>query len=296
MSVIKYNYNNDKNKYVSPHFQVKEFASFGNGVLYTNDVLIDTDLINYLEKIFSKVTASKAIVSSGYRNSQCDKAVGGSGVGQHVNGRAADICYYDKKGNIIPSKIIVCVAFDMGMPGTATIDNNYSHLDTRTNGTYRGDEPRGNSSYWTNPYSYFGVSKADVAKYTGETVSKPTSNKITYQSHGQGRKWYPNVSKGDGQYAGVFGVPMDGLKIDSLTYQVRVNGRWLPIVNGRSDYAGLIGSPITDVAIKGDVQYRVHNKTKNYWLGWVSGKNYNINDKENGYAGNGSVIDAIEIK
>lgn len=297
MSIIKYNYNTDKNKYVGPHFQVIEFASFGNGKLYTNDVLIDSNLVNYLEDIFSKVHASKAIISSGYRNSECDKAVGGSGVGQHVNGRAADVCYYDKNGNIIPSKIIVCIAFDIGMPGTAVIDGNYSHLDTRTNGTYRGNESIGNSSYWSNPYSYFGVSKADVAKYTGESVtpSTPTNNTNgrQYQSHGVGTKWYPNVTRGDGDYAGVYGVTMDGLYIDGLKYRVKTNGKWLPEVTGRSDYAGIIGSPITDVAIEG-ATYRVHNKTKNYWLDWVSG--YNINDKENGYAGNGSIIDAIEIK
>lgn len=67
----------------------------------------------------------------------------------------------------------------------------------------------------------------------------------------------------------------------------------MPAVKGRSDFAGILGKPITDVAIKGKT-YRVHNKTKNYWLAWTNG--YNIKDKENGYAGNGSVIDAIQIK
>lgn len=278
-------------KQISTHFHSSEFVCQHCGA-----IKIDENLVRKMENIFSKLNASKCIISSGYRCPTYDVQIGGF-AGRHSEGLAADCVYYDKNGKIIPSKIVICVAYDLGeLNGIAKINDNYVHLDNRSGSTYRGDETRGNISYWTNPYSYFGVSKADVAKYTGETVSKPTSNKITYQSHGQGRKWYPNVSKGDGQYAGVFGVPMDGLKIDNLIYQVRVNGRWLPIVNGRSDYAGLIGSPITDVAIKGDVQYRVHNKTKNYWLGWVSGKNYNINDKENGFAGNGSIIDAIEIK
>lgn len=278
-------------KQISTHFHSSEFRCFHCG-----QIKIDENLVRKMENIFSKLHASKCIISSGYRCPTYDVQIGGF-AGRHSEGLAADCVYYDKNGKIIPSKIVICVAYDLGeLNGIAKINDNYVHLDNRSGSTYRGDEPRGNSSYWTNPYSYFGVSKADVAKYTGETVSKPTSNKITYQSHGQGRKWYPNVLKGDGQYAGVFGIPMDALKIDNLIYQVRVNGRWLPIVNGRSDYAGLIGSPITDVAIKGDVQYRVHNKTKNYWLGWVSGKNYNINDKENGFAGNGSIIDAIEIK
>lgn len=181
MSIIKYNYDIDKNKYVGEHFQVKEFASFGNGTLYTNDVLIDTNLVDYLERIFSKVHASKAIISSGYRNSACDKAVGGSGVGQHVNGRAVDICYYDENGYIIPSKIIVCIAFDIGMPGTATIDTNYSHLDTRTTGVYRGNESIGYSNYWTDPYSYFGVSKEDVRRYTKEVIPQKSIDELAQE-------------------------------------------------------------------------------------------------------------------
>lgn len=181
MSIIKYNYDIDKNKYVGEHFQVKEFASFGNGILYTNDVLIDTNLVDYLERIFYKVHASKAIISSGYRNSACDKAVGGSGVGQHVNGRAADVCYYDENGYIIPSKIIVCIAFDIGIPGTATIDTNYSHLDTRTTGVYRGNESIGYSNYWTDPYSYFGVSKEDVRRYTKEVVPQKSIDELAQE-------------------------------------------------------------------------------------------------------------------
>ena len=78
--------------------------------------------------------------------------------------------------------------------------------------------------------------------------------------------------------------------------RVKVNGRWLPNVTGRSDYAGILGRAITDVAISGNVKYRVHLKSRNKWLPFVYGKNYNIHDKEHGYAGNGSIIDAIEIR
>lgn len=287
MAVKTYSNSKQGNVYVGKHFQVKEFRAIGNGKLYTDTVLIDTVLVDYLEKIYSKVKASKAIISSGYRNPACDKAVGGSGVGQHVNGRAVDICYYDSKGKIIPSKIIVCVAFDLGMTGTATIDSSYSHLDTRTSGTYRGNESIGFHNYWTNPYSYFGVSKSDVAKYTGEVVSSKK-----YQSHGKGKKWYSNVTIGSGDYAGVFGVAMDGLYLDEGEYRVKANGKWLPAVNGRSDFAGILGQSITAIAIKGKT-YRVHT-IKDGWLPWVSG--YNINDFNNGYAGNGNIIDAIQIK
>ncbi len=264
MAIKAYSYKNQGNVFVSTHFQVKEFAAFGNGKLYTDSVLIDNDLVNYLERIFSKLNCKKAIISSGYRDPACDRAVGGSGVGQHVNGRAADICYYDKSNKPIPSKIVVCVAYDLGMPGIATIDNNYSHLDTRTAGTYRGNETIGNSNYYTNPYTYFGVSPADVAKYTGESVSAPSQPSQT------------NVN---------------------VYYRVKTQGyNWLPAVRNLADYAGYNNDPITAVAIKvdkGSVKYRVHLKGKG-WLDYVTG--YDVGDIKNGYAGNGrDVIDAIEI-
>jgi hypothetical protein len=242
-----------------------------------------------LEELFSKVHASKCIISSGYRCPYYDKKENGF-AGRHSEGLAVDCCCYDKEGKVIPSRIICCVAFDLGFTGIAYIDNNYTHLDVRKGSTYYGDETRGNASYWTNPYTYFHVTKEEVEAYTGK------DSDYEYQSHGLNRKWYPNVYFNENDYAGVFGVTMDALYVDKLKYRVRVDNRWLPEVIGRSDYAGIYGKAITDIAIKGNIRYRVHVKNKKYWLPWVYGKDYNINDKINGYAGNGSVIDAIEIK
>lgn len=151
-------------KQITTHFHSTEFrCKCGCGKIYIN-----TTLVKNLETLFAKLNASKCIISSGYRCSKHDKAVGGSGSGQHTKGTAADCIYYDKNGKIIPSKIVICVAYDLGMfKGIAKINNNYTHLDIRANGSYRGDETRGLSSYWDNPYNYFGVSKSDVEKYTG---------------------------------------------------------------------------------------------------------------------------------
>ena len=250
-------------------------------------IKLSPKLIQKLEELFTRVHASKCIISSGYRCPTYDKEQNGF-VGRHSEGLACDCCYYDSSGKIIPSTIICCVAWDLGFTGIAYINYHYTHLDVRTNGTYYGDETKGNSSYWTNPYIYFHVTTSDVEQYTGKTIN--------YQSHGIHKKWYPNVSIDSKEYAGVFGVAMDGLYVDSLTYRVKVNNRWLPLVKGREDYAGILGSPITDVAISGNIKYRVHLKSKNKWLPFVYGKNYNIKDKINGYAGNGTIIDAIEIR
>ena len=133
-------------------------------------------MVDNLEKLFEKLNASKCIISSGYRCEIYDKEVGGNGKGQHTKGKAVDCVYYDKKGKIIPSKIVICLAYDMDIfRGIAYIDKNYLHLDIRSSGYYKGDETVSNNSVWTNPYNYFKVSKKDVNKYTNE--EKYLSNK-----------------------------------------------------------------------------------------------------------------------
>lgn len=81
-----------------------------------------------------------------------------------------------------------------------------------------------------------------------------------------------------------------------FTYGVRLeSGTILPFVTNLSDCAGIPGKRISDVAIKvnkGSVRYRVH-VLGGGWLPWVTGCNWN--DPENGYAGIGRAIDAIEV-
>lgn len=272
-------------KQISEHFNSKEFAC-----PHCNKIKIDENLVYKLENIMKRVSASKCIVSSGYRCEVHDKLIGGF-LGRHFEGLASDCCFYDKDGIIIPSKIICCVAFDLGeLNGIAKIDENYVHLDNRKNSTYYGDETRGNSSYWNNPYVYFGVSKNEVIKYTG------TNNK--YQVHTITKNmYYPNVLFGSNDYAGKLGETIDGLLIDDTIYKVRVKkllfNRWLPEVNGRNDYAGIYGVPITGIMIKNH-KYRVHIKGGN-WLPAVSG--YDEKDYLYGYAGtrDGKEIDALQI-
>lgn len=240
-------------KQISEHFSSDEFRC-----PHCNKLKIDENLVYKMEHVFSKLNASKCIISSGYRSDEYDIQIGGF-VGNHAKGIAADCCYYDKDGKIIPSKIVICVAYDLGeLKGIANIDGNYVHFDNRTSGTYYGDERVSNNSVWTNPYDYFKVSREDVIKYTGEVIEND--------------------------------------KKVNVFYKVKTNNTgWLPEVKNLEDYAGSKNNAITDVAIKvdkGEVKYRVHVKGGN-WLPYVTG--YNINDKSNGYAGNGKIIDAIEV-
>ena len=153
-------------KQISTHFHSYEFVC-----QHCGNIKIDENLVNKMEHIFSKLNASKCIISSGYRCNTYDIQIGGF-VGRHAEGLAADCCYYDKNGKQIPSEIVACVAWDLGeLNGIAPTSTPYwIHLDNRQNGYYHGDEARGNGNCWDNPYTYFGVSKSDVAKYTGEEV------------------------------------------------------------------------------------------------------------------------------
>ena len=148
-------------KQISTHFHSTEFMC-----QHCKKIKIDENLVTKLEHIFSKLNASKCIISSGYRCDVYDKKIGGF-LGRHYEGLAADCIFYDKNGKIIPSKIVICVAYDLNeLKGMAIINENYVHLDNRKTGSFKGDETRGNSSYWTNPYTYFKVTKEDVEKYT----------------------------------------------------------------------------------------------------------------------------------
>lgn len=82
----------------------------------------------------------------------------------------------------------------------------------------------------------------------------------------------------------------------NFKYRVRTNeDGWLPEVVNLADYAGIPGHAITDIAIgvdQGSLWYQVHVKGGG-WLPKVTG--YNTNDYNNGYAGNGQVIDAVRV-
>lgn len=84
------------------------------------------------------------------------------------------------------------------------------------------------------------------------------------------------------------------VSIPKIKYKVRTDGRWLPEVTDLTDFAGLIGHPITDIAIDfshngGSGWYKVCSNGK--WLPKVTG--YNTKDYHNGYAGDGGTISAI---
>ena len=168
------------NTQLTTHFNVGEFrCKCGE----SHDTLLDTELVNKLEKLYAALNCSKIIVNSGYRCSAHDKNVGGNGSGMHTKGQAADIVCYDKDDRKISSKIVSCAAQDVGFGGIANIDSTYTavHVDTRTVKWY-GDEVRGTN--YSIPsgdfYKHYGLTKNDV--YSVRTVDiTVTVGDVTYK-------------------------------------------------------------------------------------------------------------------
>lgn len=173
MSVKKYSLKKQGYEYCSKYTQVNEMASVSGNKVYSDTVLVDEKLMEMIDKLYTKLKCSKYIISSGYRTAAHDKAVGGNGKGQHTKGKAVDACFYDKNGAIISPKIVSCVAQDLGFKGIANISRNYRyiHLDMRTIGKYYGDETKGTNTVTNDFYKYYGITAADVAKYTGESLT-----------------------------------------------------------------------------------------------------------------------------
>ena len=143
---------------------------------------------------------------------------------------------------------------------------------------------------------YLGDNKyiaADGSAY-GVRIANLSQNNFTHLlklcdiDYGEGVK--QTVTEKPQASGGHYNVPVN------FTYAVRVeDGTIYPFVRNLQDFAGVQGKKITDIAIKcdvGSVSYRVHVLGKG-WLPFVSGCNWS--DGNNGYAGNGRVIDAVQV-
>lgn len=167
VTTFKYN----DNTQISKHFNVQEFkCRCGKN----HNILINLYLVYVLEKIYEALDCFMIIINSGYRCPDYDKKIGGF-VGQHGIGNAVDAVFYDKKKKVISTKVVSCIAQDMGLGGIANIDKMYTaiHLDARTSNIWKGNEIVSNNTVTNDFYSYYGLTKDDVYK------KKNTSNTST---------------------------------------------------------------------------------------------------------------------
>ena len=154
-------YDNEDSTQITQHFKANEFqCKCGK----THKNLISDELVQKLEQLRDALGCSSIQISSGYRCIVHDKAVGGSGTGQHTKGKAADICCFDKNGKAIDNKIVCCTAQEIGFTGIARIAGNgtYTHVDVRA-GKWYGDETKG-MSYCipcNDFYEYFGIERSE---------------------------------------------------------------------------------------------------------------------------------------
>lgn len=148
--ITTYSYKSHKDKQLSNHFRVREFASWKvkNKTLYSDKIKVHNRLIHILEALYKELNCSKIIINSGYRTPEHSVAVNGYSTDRHTQGRGADIVCYDKNGKIINAKQVCCTLEDMGgIYGIAIINEQAVHVDTRSksDGIYFGDERKSGS-------------------------------------------------------------------------------------------------------------------------------------------------------
>lgn len=121
MTVKTYSLKKDGNKKLSANFKVREFACKDG----SDKVLVDTDLVNLLQKIRSHF--NKAVkITSGYRTASHNKKVGGTKNSYHLVGMASDI----QVTGVNP--ILVAMYAEKLNAGGIGVYSNFVHVDTRT--------------------------------------------------------------------------------------------------------------------------------------------------------------------
>lgn len=186
-NITYYNLSTEGNKFLTPHFQVHEFADPSDyvNVSYPESIPIHDKLPAVLEKVFEHFGCTKGIINSGYRSPAADLDVGGSGSGPHTLGIAADVYFY-RGSNLIPSRLVACFLKDNGIKGIGLNcggNSNGTHIDMRgfgvwDNSVWYGDEAiRSGGIYGTVPngdyYTYTGTTKDEV--YPNGSNPEPTA-------------------------------------------------------------------------------------------------------------------------
>lgn len=170
MANIK-SYDSNSKIQLTKNINIRELKCKGSGHIHNTKV--DLDHINKIQDFMAYIGATKVIFSRCYSCKEHNSKIGGSRNSQHLISCATDQCFY-KDGKIIPAKEVCCKAQDYGFKGIAYINANYVHLDSRTIGTYRGDETKGYSNNVPNGdfYSYFGIEKKETKYNLTRTLQK----------------------------------------------------------------------------------------------------------------------------
>lgn len=160
MSVKVYMAVTDGNRYLSDHFQVRDFACRDGSA----EVPVDEDLVVLLEKLFASLDCLRIRVCAGYRSAAYARRTGRTKDRGHMEGRAVDIICFDRQRNVIPAAKVLRAVDELGhQGGAAYVSPACVHLDTGE-GRVRYDETSGgftamssNSSPGTVGRTHFGI-------------------------------------------------------------------------------------------------------------------------------------------
>lgn len=187
--VRTYSYSKDKDKYLSTHFQVKEFRSFNNSTntLTTDTILIDDNLVTMLEKLYDyldrEYQIKSIIINSGYRNLEFELSLaGGVRNSKHLQGKGVDIVVNKKSGGVVDPKLVTVAAETIGFNGIG-YGGSYTHVDVRDNKSFF-DETNGKTNI-NSFYEYFNISPknkykvGDKVTISGIYTSSDSTTKLT---------------------------------------------------------------------------------------------------------------------
>lgn len=125
--IVHYSLHKDKEKNISDHFKVKEFACKDG----SDKVMVDNNLVVILENI--RKTINKPIkIISGYRTGSYNRSCGGADNSYHLLGQAADI---QVSGMDVYELAIIAAQHGARGIGTYPVQN-FVHIDTRINKKY----------------------------------------------------------------------------------------------------------------------------------------------------------------
>ena len=157
MSVKTYSLKKDGEKFLSAHVQVKEFRCKDG----SDKILINTNLIDLLEKLYTHMDCKAINITSGYRTPSHSVNVGGYSTDQHTKGNAADITVKKQDGTLFTSNEICCALEDIEHAGgVGRINKTHSvHVDVRGKKCWFDETANERTVYsW---YSYLGIAKPE---------------------------------------------------------------------------------------------------------------------------------------
>lgn len=269
--IREYSYKNDKDKVLSKHFKVGEFASIDNrgNKLTTDKILIDDNLVVMLEKLYDYLDSlygiKSILITSGYRSPDFEASLpGGVPNGQHPKGTASDIIVNKKSGGSVDSKLVCCAAETVGFNGIG-YGGNYTHIDVRSSKSYF-DETNGKTGI-SSFYSYFNITKpndnnsnnnnkykvGDTVTINGVYISSDSNEKLTPRiTTGTITKIVTNAKNPYLLNDGKIGWVNDSVIIDNITYLSNPNYKGVSLVDA-----------LNEIKVDSSYNYRSKLATKN---------------------------------